>query len=74
MKSVNKYKALPIEIRQRFIANLNSHLPLKTICLLGLYAGLRIGEILSLKWDDIDLDKKAIYVNSSLVNDYHRFI
>lgn len=69
-KCENKYKALPIELRQSFIANLNNHLPLKTICLLGLYAGLRIGEILSLKWDDIDLDKRAVYVNSSLVNDY----
>lgn len=33
---------------------------------LGLYAGLRLGEICSLKWEDIDLDKKVIKINKSV--------
>lgn len=33
---------------------------------LGLYAGLRLGEICSLKWEDIDFDRKTINVNKSV--------
>ena len=31
---------------------------------------MRIGEILSLRWKDIDLDKRVIYINSSLTKTY----
>lgn len=65
-----KYKALPKEIRQGYIKKLNNHQPLKTLCYLGLYAGMRIGEILSLRWKDVDLDKRVIYINSSLTKTY----
>ena len=65
-----KYKALPKEIRQDYIKKLNNHQPLKTLCYLGLYAGMRIGEILSLRWKDVDLDKRVIYINSSLTKTY----
>ena len=65
-----KYKALPKEIRQDYIKKLNNHQPLKTLCCLGLYAGMRIGEILSLRWKDVDLDKRVIYINSSLTKTY----
>lgn len=65
-----KYKALPKEIRQNYIEKLNNHQPLKSLCYLGLYAGMRIGEILSLRWKDIDLDKRVVYINSSLTKTY----
>lgn len=65
-----KYKALPQEIRQDYIKKLNNHQPVKTLCYLGLYAGMRIGEILSLRWKDIDLDKRVVYINSSLTKTY----
>lgn len=65
-----KYKALPKEIRKEYIEKLNNHPPLKSICYLGLYAGMRIGEILSLRWKDVDLDKRVIYINSSLTKTY----
>lgn len=32
-----------------------------------MYTGLRIGELLALKWEDIDLDKKTIVVNKNAV-------
>ncbi|WP_342541905.1 site-specific integrase [Paenisporosarcina sp. FSL H8-0542] len=35
--------------------------------LLAIYTGMRRGEILGLKWSDIDYNKKTIYVNRSLV-------
>ena len=65
-----KYKALPKEIRQDYIKKLNNHQPLKTLCYLGLYAGMRIGEILSLRWKDVDLDKRVFHINSSLTKTY----
>jgi integrase len=34
--------------------------------LLAIYTGMRRGEILGLKWSDIDFDKKVIHVNRSL--------
>lgn len=33
-----------------------------------MYTGMRIGEISSLKWGDIDLEKKFLYVKSSISN------
>ena len=65
-----KYKALPKEIRKEYIEKLNNHQTLKTLCYLGLYAGMRIGEILSLRWKDVDLDKRVIFINSSLTKTY----
>ena len=65
-----KYKALPKEIRQDYIEKLNNHQPLKSLCYLGLYAGMRIGEVLSLRWKDVDFVKKVIYINSSLTKTY----
>ncbi|MFC0188196.1 tyrosine-type recombinase/integrase [Fictibacillus aquaticus] len=36
------------------------------IFLVALYTGMRKGEILGLRWDDIDFEAKTIYVNQSL--------
>ena len=38
--------------------------------LLSLYAGLRIGEVCALKWNDIDFDNKLIYVTHTLQRGY----
>lgn len=38
--------------------------------ILGLNTGMRIGEICSLKWKNINLDKREIYVNSTLQRIY----
>ena len=34
--------------------------------LISLYSGVRIGELLSLKWSDVDLKNKMIYINRTL--------
>ena len=39
--------------------------------ILGLNTGMRIGEICSIKWKDINLDKREIYVNSTLQRVYN---
>lgn len=36
-----------------------------TIVKIGLYTGCRIGELLALKWEDVDLDKRCFYVRKA---------
>ena len=52
--------------QKRLIAVLNMR-PIGTILLIALYTGMRIGEILGLTWDKIDLDKGLIRVEGSAV-------
>ena len=37
-----------------------------------LYTGLRIGEMMALKWSDVDFDKKVVNINKSVVTAYDR--
>ena len=60
------YKAIPREIRSKFLTVIEKNKFLKTICYLGLFAGLRIGEILALQWEDINFDKKFINIYKSV--------
>lgn len=41
----------------------------KLAVLLSLYAGLRIGEICALSWDDVDLNEKIIYVRHTVARE-----
>jgi len=50
------------KIFNRFPVDTSAHLPLK----IGLHCGLRLGEAFALTWDDIDLDKKKIFVNKQI--------
>ncbi|MFR1449269.1 MAG: site-specific integrase [Beduini sp.] len=34
--------------------------------MLGLYAGLRLGEVCALKWEDIDLEEGVIHINKTV--------
>ena len=36
----------------------------RAVCIIGYYAGLRIGEILSLEWTDLDLDRRMLHVRN----------
>lgn len=38
---------------------------IKELTLFGLFSGMRLGEILQLKWIDVDLDRKVIFVKNS---------
>jgi len=48
---------------KRLIENCSDHL--RPIVLLALNTGMRRGEILNLKWDDIDFRQKIIYIRNS---------
>ncbi len=45
---------------------LNSHDRRLFGILLGLYSGMRIGELIALEWDNIDFDKGLIYINKTV--------
>ena len=60
--SENRYKAIPIEVRDKFIQALNKDDLLKPFCLTMLFGGLRVGEALALRWENIDFKGKEISV------------
>ena len=63
-----KYKAMPPEIRDKFLDALNKDEAnfIKPLCIILMFAGLRIGEALALKWKNIDFDNKTIKVERAI--------
>ena len=63
-----KYKAMPPEIRDKFLDVLNKDEAnfIKPLCITLMFAGLRIGEALALKWKNIDFDNKTIKVERAI--------
>jgi integrase len=64
-----KYKALPMDIREEFLKALDKHELLKPLCTTMMLGGLRIGEALALTWRDVDFERKLIAVNHSITVD-----
>ena len=66
-KNTEEVKTITLEefniIIDRFPENTDYYLPL----IIGFYTGCRIGEVLSLTWDDIDFKNKTISINKSLI-------
>ena len=56
------------EIRDRFLEALNKDEAnfIKPLCITLMFAGLRIGEALALKWKNIDFNNKTIRVERSI--------
>jgi integrase len=63
-----KHKILSIEQAQQFLQLLDEHAPLKYRCFfnIAVYGGLRRGEILALRWSDIDFDNSLIHINRAV--------
>ena len=63
-----KYKTMPPEIRDKFLDALNKDEAnfIKPLCITLMFAGLRIGEALALKWKNIDFDNKTIKVERAI--------
>lgn len=58
VQTTEEYKAIPPDLRKDFLKALEKSPILKPICYTSLFAGLRIGEVLALRWRDIDFDKR----------------
>lgn len=61
-----KYKAVPIEIRGVFLAVISEDPFLKPLCMIQMFAGLRIGEALALQWKDVDLTHGVINIDNAV--------
>lgn len=55
-------KALPEELREPFLVALNTDHFFKAFCLTAMFAGLRPGEVIGLKWRDIDFENGTLSV------------
>ena len=73
-----KYELSTLEINRRCLSleefnKITERFPYGTIyyipIMIGYYTGLRIGEVLALTWDDIDLEKQTVTVNKNLFFD-----
>jgi len=74
-KKDKKIEALTIDEQKAFIKELeNSNDEYKDILLIALYTGMRIGEILALSAEDIDLKNNLIHVNRSLTKTMYSII
>lgn len=72
-KETKEIEALDIDVQKEF-TNYLSNISIeneryKNVFLIQLYMGLRIGEVLALSIDNIDFDKKLLYVRKTLTND-----
>lgn len=72
-KETKVVEALEINVQKAFTEYLNKvsieEQPYKNIFLIQMYMGLRIGEVLALSKENIDLKKKVLYVKRTLTND-----
>lgn len=66
VQTTEEYKAIPPELRKDFVKVLDASSTMKPICYTSLFAGLRIGEVLALRWRDIDFTDKTIWVDNSV--------
>lgn len=64
----NEYKAIPIEARHKILEALDRSEILKPICMTMMFAGLRISEVLALKWNNIDFENEVLTVNFAITN------
>lgn len=67
-KQDKKIESLSIEEQKTFI-NILDNEQYKNIFLIALHTGMRIGEILALTPNDIDLDNKLIHISKTLTKD-----
>lgn len=72
-KEDKKFDALEVEEQQRltdYLLNQNvQNMPYKNALLIQLYMGMRIGEVLALKYSDFDLQRKVLKVSKTLTTD-----
>ncbi len=63
-----RYKALTPEIRLKFLETLNKDESnfIKPMCIVLMFAGLRIGEACALTWENIDFENKTLKIERAI--------
>lgn len=61
-KRKRKVRAMTNDELESFLQKMKPHQDFYTMACIGAFAGLRIGEVLGLTWDDIDLQAKTLSV------------
>jgi len=64
-EALKKQKALSIDARRDFIKAIEGHSIYKPIIYTMIGMGLRIGETIALKWDDIDFKENTLCINKA---------
>jgi len=65
-KNDEKIEALSIEEQKSFLAALEKETTYRNVFAIAIYTGMRMGEILALKKDDIDFKNKTIHIQRTL--------
>lgn len=68
-KTTKKVEALTIEQHKKFISVLDPNKTYDLILLIQLYTGMRIGEVLALTMDNIDIKNKLVHIQRTLTRD-----
>ena len=75
VRAEKKRKSLTEEELPRFLSLFEGYSPLNTMIKTLLYTGVRSGELRALQWEDIDFEKRTIYIRHTLTDcDGKRFL
>lgn len=62
----DNYKAIPIEVREKFMETIHKHEMLEALCMTMIYGGMRIGETLAFKWKDINFNERLLNIDNAI--------
>lgn len=65
-KKEDDYKAIPIDIRKQFFEVISSHPFFEPLCMVQLFGGMRIGEVLAIKWKNFDFVNDIIIIDNAI--------
>ena len=60
------YKAIPIEVRERFMETIHKHEMLEALCMTMIYGAMRIGEALAIKWKDVNFKERLLNIDNAI--------
>lgn len=70
LSTKKKYKAIKPEHINQFLEALKKNSFLETLCSVGIFMGLRIGEILALQWGDFATDSKTLNIEKGITQEF----
>ncbi|MCI9085639.1 MAG: site-specific integrase [Clostridia bacterium] len=73
-KPAREATAFSVDEQNKFLSFCNGNSTFENLFIFAFNTGMRLGEMLALTWDDIDLENRMVNVNKNLVviNDYNK--